>query len=523
MVATAGPATAARAASPAESVALPLARPPSPTTPPPGFSTDALQAIAIARRLPQVRAAYRKNPDLKAVALVWNGSRWEVDFNRKGISQVEVDVGPRGELVAVWTGIKARVYFARGKFGGHFDAPIVWLTFSLLFLAPLFDPRRPLRMLHVDLVALLAFGLSFAFFNRGHVDVSVLLIYPVLLYLLARMLWLGGRRARAPAGALVPFASTGLLLVGVIALTIARVGLNVTSDKVIDVGYASVVGADRVAHGQQLYVDNDIHGDTYGPLNYVAYMPFEALFPWKGVWDDVPAAHAASIVFDLLTLALLIWLGMRVRPGPEGRRLGLALAWGWAAYPFTLFGVMQNTNDGLIALLLVASLLVLTTPAARGALLGVAGAAKFFPAALLPLYLRRGKEGRTAWLLTAVTAAVIVAGTILAFLPPGGLREFWNCTLGYQLGRPADFSLWGIYSGIGWTRTALEIAAAAIVVLVAFFPRGPRSLTQIAALGAAVLVAIQIPAGHWFYFYLMWFTPFVLVALFGRQPVSVES
>jgi len=58
--------------------------------------------------------------------------------------------------------------------------------------------------------------------------------------------------------------------------------------------YISVVGADRVAHKQQLYVDNDSHGDTYGPVNYIAYIPFEIAFPWKGVWDQVPAARAAS-------------------------------------------------------------------------------------------------------------------------------------------------------------------------------------------------------------------------------------
>ena len=50
----------------------------------------------------------------------------------------------------------------------------------------------------------------------------------------------------------------------------------------MDVGYASVIGADRIAHKQDLYVDNEIHGDTYGPITYLAYVPFELLFPNDG-------------------------------------------------------------------------------------------------------------------------------------------------------------------------------------------------------------------------------------------------
>ena len=84
-----------------------------------------------------------------------------------------------------------------------------------------------------------------------------------------------------------------------------RIGLNLTDSNVIDVGYAGVIGADRLADGDPLYggwpKDNE-HGDTYGPVTYATYLPFEQLFPWSGVWDDLPAAHGAAIVFDLLTL-----------------------------------------------------------------------------------------------------------------------------------------------------------------------------------------------------------------------------
>ena len=123
-----------------------------------------------------------------------------------------------------------------------------------------------------------------------------------------------------------------------------------------------MVGADRIAHGEaalrQLPRRTSPQGDTYGPVNYYAYVPFERIWPWSGSWDDLPAAHGAAVFFDLATFALLFLLGCRIRPGPAGRRLAATLAFGWAAYPYTAYALESNSNDTLVALLLVATLLV---------------------------------------------------------------------------------------------------------------------------------------------------------------------
>ncbi len=162
-----------------------------------------------------------------------------------------------------------------------------------------------------------------------------------------------------------------------------------TDSNVIDVGYAGVIGAEQVVHGKRLYGhwpnDNE-HGDTYGPVNYEAYVPFQQLFGWSGKWDDLPAAHAAAIFFDLLAIGLLFLIGRRVR-GPS---LGVALAYAWAAYPFTLFALESNSNDTLVAVLVLAAVLAATyrsklAPAARGAFAVLAGLTKFAPLALAPL------------------------------------------------------------------------------------------------------------------------------------------
>lgn len=499
---------------------VPTAPPVSETTPPPGFSTSAEQAIAVADRSPEVRDARREHGDLETEALVWDDRRWQVDYRADGEYVVEVQVSATGEVIDTWTGLQSHAYFTRDV-AGTLGKPWVFIPFGLLFLAPFFDRRRPLRLLHLDLLVLLGFGVPFALLQARHGDAATWALYPPLLYLLGRMVALGFGRGRS-RGPVVPHLPTVVLLVGVVLLFGARVGLNVTNDQVVDVGYASVVGADRIAQELPLYVDNASHPDTYGPINYAAYAPFEALFGWSGTWDDVPAAHAAAITFDLLTLVGLFVLGLQLRSGARGRRLGLALAWAWAAFPMTLYNLMQSSNDGLVAMLVVWSLVALSRPAVRGALLGLAVGAKFFPLAIIGL-LWRGRGGRDVkgMAVTSVACGAVVAGSIVLYLPEGGLKEFWDCTLGFQLSRSPDYSVWGLY-GLEPLQLALTGATVLFGVAVGFWPAGRRTLAQLAALAAAVVLALQVSAGHWFFFYVVWFAPLVLAALFGSHEEGEE-
>ena len=248
----------------------------------------------------------------------------------------------------IWHGYQAAWEMARGyegQFGHKLNAPYVFLPLCAIFLVGLFDWRRPWRVANLDLLVLLAFGLSHIWFNRGEIGVSVPLQYPPLLYLFGRALWVG---FRGRGEGLRPVWPAAWLLIAALFLVGFRVGLNMADSGVIDVGYASEVGANRIAHGEPIY-DNfpeDVsEGDTYGPVNYFAYVPFERIWPWSGTWNDLPAAHGAAIFFDLATFALLFFLGRRIRPGPEGQKLGATLAFGWAAYPYTAFVLQSNSND----------------------------------------------------------------------------------------------------------------------------------------------------------------------------------
>jgi hypothetical protein len=337
---------------------------------------------------------------------------------------------------------------------------------------------------------------------------------------------LAGLRRRDRGDPLVPLVPVTWLAIALLFLAGFRIGLNITDSNVIDVGYAGVVGADRIADGEPLYEgrfpDNVKQGDTYGPANYLAYLPFEQALPWSGAWDDLPAAHAAAICFDLLTMLGLLVLGWRLRPGSgrgwqsEGTALGVALAFAWAAYPYTLFSMNSNANDTLVAMLVTWALVALASPALRGGLVALAAAVKFAPLALAPLFATAGGARLRGPLVFLAVLAAVLAASFLPFLPDGGLREIYDRTLGYQAGRDSPFSVWGLEPGLGWLHTGVKAGAVGLALLLAFLPRR-KDAVQVAALAAAALIAVQLAAEHWFYLYIVWFLPLALVALFAAQ------
>ncbi len=506
----------------------PLVRPPSEHRPPAGFRLSPLEAIEVADQAPAVGDERRQSPDMRATAFE-RGDDWQVSYftgigsNRTEVAQAIVD-DATGKVLGAWHDHQLHNPLARGYSGAiaqKVNAPYVWLPLCLLFLIPFFDPRRPLRLLHLDLLVLLGLGLSLLFFNRGEITTSVPLTYPVLGYVFGRMLWIGFR-PRQGQGPLVPLVPLRWLAVAAIVLACGRIALNVVDSHVIDIGVAGVVGADHIAHGRDLYDGGfapgvGIRGDVYGPFNYIAYVPFELVFPWHGHWDGVPAAHAAAIAFDLLTAIGLLALGRRLRPGQAGRGLGIALAFAWLAYPFTLYTMNANANDSLVAAIAVGAMLALASPPARGALLALGSAAKFGSAALAPLFATGTGERRwRSALVFSVVFLVVCALLVLPFLPDGGLREFYDRTLGYQASRNSPFSVWGLAPSLDFLRPVERLAAGALAVAVALWPRR-KSATQVAALAAAVVIAVQLGATHWFYFYVVWFLPLALAAMFVAQ------
>src|SRR3954468_13431503 len=159
-----------------------------------------------------------------------------------------------GAVTEAWTGPQVAWKMARGgagAFGGkEINSLPVWLGLCFAFLIGLADLRRPLSLRNLDLFALLSFSVSLWYFNKGHVFTSVPLVYPPLLYLLARSVWIGWRGGSTRTVAIWP---VWLLAAGAVFLTGFRIGLNVRDSNVIDVGYSGVIGAQRIASGQSPY------------------------------------------------------------------------------------------------------------------------------------------------------------------------------------------------------------------------------------------------------------------------------
>ena len=370
-------------------------------------------------------------------------------------------------MLEAWTEYQVPWSMARGypgAFGRIVNAPWVWIPLALLFVVPFL--RRPWGMLHLDLLVLSAFSASTAFFNAARIDVAVPLLYP-LLALPARADAVdraAPRRRRRPSAARRPLrllVPVGWLAIAVIFLIGFRVALNVTDSNVIDVGYAGVIGADRIVDGSALYgafPSDNASGDTYGPVVYLAYVPFEQAASWSGRWDDLPAAHAAAIAFDLLACLLLFLIGRRVR-GPD---LGVLLAYAWVTYPFTLYALMSNSNDTLVAALVLAAVWAAGSPAGRGAFVALAGLTKFAPLALAPLFATHG--GLRPRTLLAYLAGFGVAAA-LAFVPLLGhldWRKFWDHTIAFQAQRGSPFSVWGLYDpDVEWLNVAQRVVQVA--------------------------------------------------------------
>jgi hypothetical protein len=536
--------------------------PPPPSSP---FSPESTQgsprltekdATIIALEDPKVAgwlARYPPRPETSATYRPALGS-WEVKVwsGRAGqIADVVVE-DSTGRVLEAWTGPQVAWTMARGlegAFGGRtLNRPYVWLAFCLVFLVGLADLRRPLSFSNLDLVALLGFSVSLAFFNRGEIFRSVPLAYVPLLYLLARGVWVGFR-GRGPR--LSPVWPVWALAAAAVFLAGFRIGLNIESKhSVIDVGYAGVIGANRIVEGQAPYghmpqrddlkpcgpadTSGDVrdrvqtngrcesaneHGDTYGPVAYLAYIPAYLAFGWSGKWDSLPAAHATAIAFDLLTIVGLLLVGLRFGGWP----LAVALAFAWTAYPFTAYALNANSNDMIMPAILVWGFWLVSSASARGVAVGLAGWTKFGAILVAPLWatypaLRTRSIVRfgLAFLLTTLAALAVL------LLEPSlghALRVFWDRTIAFQVGRDSPFSLWGWgqyhakgIPDLGFLQPPLEALVAVFAIAVAFVPRRKGKI-ELAALTAAVLLAFQLVLTHWFYLYLPWVFPFVLLWL----------
>jgi hypothetical protein len=415
----------------------------------------------------------------------------------------------------VYTGDQVGWNMARGvkgAYGKQANYWWVWLPLSLAFAAAFWRTDRLISLRNLDIVALLGFLVSHGFYRQGIVIEAVVLWYPPLVYLFIRTLLMGfgigervERTSNLPMWLLMVLAG----LAGGLVMS-----LNVDA-RVIDVGYAGVVGADRILDGTIPYgnMPSDVGtGDTYGPLNYLLYVPFVLIFGYSGEWDFLPAAHALTL-FSFVAGAMALFItGYRL----SGREGAAALIFAWAAFPYTVYATNNNTNDIIVAAVAAIGLAAAASPIARGASVAAGFAVKLYPLILGPLWISYDGLKRKPIVDFVLGGAGVILLTFWVVLLDGhpfqAIELFYERTLAFQGDR---ISPWTIYTQVPQLAFLQKPVTAAVIflgLLVAFVPRR-KSLRRLAALSAALVIAFQLTVNYWFYAYIVWFEPFVFVAL----------
>jgi hypothetical protein len=198
------------------------------------------------------------------------------------------------------------------------------------------------------------------------------------------------------------------------------------------------------------------------------------------------------------------------------------LAYLWTAWPFSLYVLNCNSNDGLVAALSAATLYVAAKPGARGMVTALSGLTKFGGLALAPLLATHGApRGRLTRTIAAFAGGFLATALVVSLpilLRHESLRTFYDRTIAFQADRDAPFSIWGLHDlkvlEPLWLFTAVFFA-----VVSAFLPRR-RDVVGLAAVAAAVVIALQLSLNYWFYLYLVWFFPFLAVAVFARYRIA---
>ena len=344
-----------------------LTTPPSPSIPPPNHRLTSKRAIAIAERVPKIARVRREHRGSYPTAYTKGAAQWQVSIfaaeTGAEIGQVTID-DATGAVLEAWTGYQVAVDDgARLRRRVRADASTrwyVWIPMCVLFLAPFLPTRRAAAVRRGCTSTCSCCSASPSRWRSSTharhrpldaADLSAARL-PAGAHAARRA---PRRRAREPLRLLVP---VSWLAVGLVFLIGFRVGLNVTNSNVIDVGYSGVIGANRLVHGQPLY------GRLAEGRRARRHVRARQLLRLRAVRADLaverevgrPAGRACR--------------RGRLRPADDRRRcscsagrirgpsLGIVLAYAWAAFPFTLYASSTNSNDALVALLLVVTLLL---------------------------------------------------------------------------------------------------------------------------------------------------------------------
>ena len=451
---------------------------------------------------------------------------------------------------------------------------VLWLSL-LLMLVVAFDFEHPWNPRNVDLVVMQATGLVMfeimGFFKVlqeppyvALMDWVFISVFALNAILIGRALW----RIRRPA--VEPW-RPGLRAKPLMAAALLLLACDTMAALVRepdDAGYFVNLGAQRLRERHRLpYGDPLLTGSAgaaYGPLLYVAHVPFQIALAPAGVNAESPdlpalgkdstyllppqlATKLCAIAFQCLGVWALFTAATRL----AGAEVGWALVALYCGSAFVLgvggetawIGGMTFVSHIAPAAMTLVAFAWLPMPMWSGVALGLAAGLGFYPAFMAPAWLgyfwdqpRRRLQFAIGFTLTCLAIGIMV----LALSQPAGDRGLVGTILSDTFGHHTDlkhygfspFGFWGQRKGVrGWLNAPLVAGSGFttpfflvfITLAMAMFAmvrrRAPEQLALAAAavaLGASLL-KIQ-PTGT----YVAWAFPLLLLGFFTGNGVKGE-
>jgi hypothetical protein len=442
----------------------------------------------------------------------------------------------------------------------------LWLSL-LVVVAVGVNVERLRHPRNLDLLALQALGLCFfdvlSFTRRLQDPYWLALLWWIFAAVFALSLLLAVRavwRVTHPFGEdwRPPAARKTLAAIAIVVLaldvTAALVREPDDSSYFVNLGAQRLRERGRLPYGDPLLTGTP--GAAYGPLLYVAQVPFQLLVdplhlnesstPRPPLGPDsqyrLPsplAAQLCTIAFFLLGAWALHGAGTRFGSREIGWALvalycGSTFVIGMGGEEYYIGGMTYISHIGPPAVT-TAAFAALGRPALSGVLLVAATGCGFYPAFLFPAfaghYWTRRRELRR-FLVAATSAGVLLAAFVLLLSRPAGGRGLIGTILWDTFGHHSDpagygaspFGFWGQRAGFhGWlTHPLVGTSGLSAPVMLLFFTFAAscfllarrRGARELALLSAAIVVGANLVKIHATGTYVTWFYPFLLLGLF---------
>jgi hypothetical protein len=447
----------------------------------------------------------------------------------------------------------------------------LWLSL-IVALVIAFDFEHLRNPRNIDVIVMQAIGLTMFEIVRflrllGNgvyvelMDWVFVTVFTLNVVLIVRALWRIRRPVAWPWKPALP--AKALMTIAVLLLVCDTVTALVREPD--DVGFFVNLGAQRLRERHRLpYGDPLLSGSpgaAYGPLLYVAHVPFQlalAPTPVNAASPDRPTLGKDStynlppeLATKLCTIAFHL-LGVYALLVASTRLAGKEIAWALVAlYCGSAYVIGVGGEDYFIGgmtyishiaptAVTLAAFALLPTPLLAGVALGLAAGVGFYPAFMAPAWLgyywdRPDSRWRFLWGFGLTCLVIGIA--VLLLSRADGDRGLVSTILFDTFGHHTDprhygfspFSFWGQRAGIrGWFNAPLAGASGlatpmfltfVAVVVVSFWPARRSSPQQLALLSAVAAIGASLVKIHPTGTYVAWALPFLLIGFFA-DPVS---